>query len=75
MIIVSIADNGPGIPQSVQERIFEKAFTTKAVGLGTGLGLAIVLQIVQETHGGQIDCISKVGEGTEFVMKIPGDIE
>ena len=69
--IVRIVDNGPGIPKEVRERIFDHAFTTKAVGKGTGLGLAIVRQIVEEKHGGTIECISQPGEGAEFVVKIP----
>ncbi|MGC9526007.1 MAG: sensor histidine kinase [Limnospira sp.] len=69
--VVAIADNGPGIPESVRQEIFTPFFTTKPVGKGTGLGLAIAHQIVVEKHGGSIDCISQPGEGTQFVIVLP----
>jgi len=67
---ISIKDNGPGMPDSVRLRVFDHLFTTKEVGKGTGLGLAIARQIVEETHGGKLSCISALGEGTEFVIEI-----
>jgi signal transduction histidine kinase len=70
-IKISIADNGPGIPDSVKARIFEQAFTTKAVGKGTGLGLAIAHQIVVEKHGGSLEVDSTAGQGTEFSIRLP----
>lgn len=70
-IIIRIADNGPGIPESIQHRLFDPFFTTKPVGKGTGLGLSISYQIVVEKHGGQIQCISAIGKGTEFIITIP----
>ncbi len=70
-IIVSIADNGPGISKEVKQRIFDPFFTTKPVGKGTGLGLAISYQIVVEKHSGLMECISELGKGTEFWIKIP----
>ncbi|HLO87413.1 MAG TPA: response regulator [Nostocaceae cyanobacterium] len=66
-----ISDNGPGIPQEIQKRIFDPFFTTKAVGKGTGLGLSISYQIIQEQHGGTLKCVSKPGEGTQFIIHIP----
>ncbi|NEQ35693.1 MAG: response regulator [Okeania sp. SIO3I5] len=69
--IVQIADNGTGIPEEVKVRIFEKGFTTKAVGKGTGLGMAIAHQIVTEKHGGKISCDSTLGQGTIFTIVIP----
>ncbi len=68
---ISIADNGKGMSEDVKNRIFEHLFTTKAVGKGTGLGLAIAKQIVEEIHGGKLNCNSVLAEGTEFVIKIP----
>jgi signal transduction histidine kinase len=68
---VAIADNGPGIPDAVKDRIFDQLFTTKAVGKGTGLGLAIVHQIMVEKHGGAIVVNSEVDKGTEFVLTLP----
>jgi predicted ATPase/signal transduction histidine kinase len=70
-ILITIADNGAGITESVQQRIFDHLFTTKTVGKGTGLGLAIARQIVEETHGGKLSCYSAVGEGTEFAIEMP----
>ena len=70
-IVVSIADNGPGIRKEVKQRIFDPFFTTKPVGKGTGLGLAISYQIVVEKHGGLMECISEPGKGTEFWIEIP----
>ncbi|MHC5672137.1 ATP-binding protein [Nostoc sp.] len=70
-VIIRISDNGPGIPESIQKQLFNPFFTTKPVGKGTGLGLSISYQIVVEKHGGQLQCISSVGKGTEFIIKIP----
>ena len=68
---ISIADNGPGISETVQQRIFDPFFTTKPVGQGTGLGLSISYQIVTEQHGGQLQCISQLEKGTQFIIDIP----
>ena len=69
-IRISIADNGIGIPDSIQAKIFDPFFTTKPVGKGSGLGLTVSYAIVKK-HGGQLTCNSTVGQGTEFVMEIP----
>jgi signal transduction histidine kinase len=55
----------------VQKQLFDPFFTTKPVGKGTGLGLSISHQIVVEKHGGQLQCISTLGKGSEFIIKIP----
>ncbi len=68
---ITITDNGQGMSESVKQKIFDHLFTTKSVGKGTGLGLAIARQIVEQTHGGKLDCNSVLGEGTEFVIAIP----
>lgn len=68
---LTIADNGPGMPEAVKNKIFDHLFTTKEVGKGTGLGLAIAHQIISEAHGGTIEVTSKPGEGTEFYILIP----
>ncbi|MEY3866813.1 MAG: hypothetical protein RLZZ338_704 [Cyanobacteriota bacterium] len=70
-IIIKIRDNGSGMSESVQGRIFDHLFTTKPVGKGTGLGLSISRQIVEEVHGGSITCESILGEGTEFCITLP----
>jgi PAS domain S-box-containing protein len=68
-VVVSIADDGPGIPKEIREHIFEPFFTTKAAGEGTGLGLDICHKIV-ERHGGRIELQSKPGR-TIFSVFIP----
>ncbi|MCC5643788.1 GHKL domain-containing protein [Nostoc sp. CHAB 5824] len=70
-VIVHFCDNGPGILESIQNKLFDPFFTTKAVGKGTGLGLSISYQIIVEKHSGQLQCMSSLGEGTEFIIKIP----
>ncbi len=67
--LVTIADDGPGIPDDIKAKIFEPFFTTKPKGEGTGLGLGIVRQIV-EKHGGSIGCNSTPG-ATEFWVRLP----
>ena len=69
--VIRISDNGTGIPIAIQSRLFDPFFTTKSVGKGTGLGLSISYQIVVERHGGRLDCTSELGQGTEFLIKIP----
>jgi two-component system, NtrC family, sensor kinase len=74
-LVIRIADNGAGIPESVQARLFDPFFTTKPVGKGTGLGLSISYQIIVEKHQGKLTCISQVGKGTEFKVEIPCFLE
>lgn len=69
--IVSIQDNGRGIPAALQPRLFDPFFTTKPVGKGTGLGLSISHQIVVEAHCGQLLCQSTPGEGCTFKVIVP----
>lgn len=69
-IVLSVKDNGPGIPKDVQARLFTPFFTTKGPGAGMGLGLTIVRHVVQ-SHGGTIRVVSAPGEGAEFVVRIP----
>ena len=70
-VVISIPDNGGGIPQQVQERIFEPFFTTKEVGVGTGQGLAIAHNVVVKSHNGQIWFQSVENQGTTFFIKLP----
>lgn len=66
---ISIKDSGTGMTEEVKHRIFEPFFTTKDIGEGTGLGLSIVFSII-ESHKGHIDVISKINEGTEFIITL-----
>ncbi|MFW6358450.1 MAG: PAS domain S-box protein [Chroococcales cyanobacterium] len=68
---ISIADNGPGIPEKVIEHLFDPFFTTKPVGKGTGLGLSISYQIIVDKHQGSLVCLSEAGKGAKFVITIP----
>jgi signal transduction histidine kinase len=70
-IQVSIIDNGTGIPETIQHRLFNPFFTTKPVGKGTGLGLSISYQIITEKHHGKLSCHSILGQGTEFRIWLP----
>jgi two-component system NtrC family sensor kinase len=70
-VAVTIADNGPGMPESVAQRVFEPFFTTKTEGEGTGLGLSICQGIVKE-HGGLITVDAGTGTGAKFTVELPG---
>jgi signal transduction histidine kinase len=70
IVVVEISDDGPGIPQDIQPRIFEQFFTTKGIGKGTGLGLSISYRIVVEMHKGDISFTSKPGD-TRFEIRLP----
>ncbi|NER34417.1 MAG: HAMP domain-containing protein [Oscillatoria sp. SIO1A7] len=70
-VIIRIADNGLGMQEDVLQKIFDPFFTTKPVGSGTGLGLSISYQIVVESHGGKLSCVSSPGAGAEFMIEIP----
>ena len=70
---VRICDTGPGIPPEALPRLFEPFFTTKAPGVGTGLGLHITHSAVSR-HGGRIEVESTPGEGTCFIVTLPGKV-
>lgn len=70
-VIIRIADNGIGITKEVCKHLFDPFFTTKPVGKGTGMGLAVSYQIIVDNHKGQIECISELGKGSEFMISIP----
>ncbi len=70
-LVIRIIDNGPGMTERVKHLLFDPFFTTKPVGHGTGLGLSISYQIVVAEHGGQLQCESAPGQGTEFIIQIP----
>jgi C4-dicarboxylate-specific signal transduction histidine kinase len=69
-IEIVFADNGPGIPPSLAQRVFDPFFTTKEVGTGTGLGLSITYSIVKE-HGGEISISQTPGGGATFMLELP----
>jgi signal transduction histidine kinase len=68
IVIVDVADNGPGVPEELNDRIFDPFFTTKLKG--TGLGLGIVRKIV-DAHDGRIDLSSSKDTGTRFRVTLP----
>jgi signal transduction histidine kinase len=73
-VLISVADNGNGIPQKILDKIFQPFFTTKPTGQGTGLGLSLAYDIVK-AHGGEIKVESKEREGSEFTIRLPVVIE
>jgi two-component system, NtrC family, sensor kinase len=68
---VQVRDNGVGIPAEIKDKLFQPFFTTKPTGEGTGLGLSISYDIVTQEHGGTITVESKVGDFTEFTVRLP----
>ena len=74
-VLIQIKDNGIGMSQKIQEKIFEQFFTTKSVGRGIGLGLSIAYQIIVEKHRGDIKVNSVPKQGTEFTINIPRKLQ
>lgn len=70
-VVVSVADNGTGIPKDIQHRIFDPFFTTKEVGRGTGQGLSISHNIIVEKHGGRLYFETSPKHGTTFFIELP----
>ncbi len=68
---IQVIDNGDGIPDGLQQKIFQPFFTTKPSGQGTGLGLSLAYDIVTKIHGGTLSVDSQEGEGTTFVIRLP----
>jgi signal transduction histidine kinase len=69
--IISVSDNGSGIPQAALGKIFQPFFTTKPSGQGTGLGLSMSYEIVTKGHGGELKVENKPGEGATFTIVLP----
>jgi signal transduction histidine kinase len=69
-VLISVKDNGNGIPQKVVDKIFQPFFTTKPTGQGTGLGLSLSYDIVKAL-GGELKVETKEGEGSEFIIQLP----
>jgi ligand-binding sensor domain-containing protein/signal transduction histidine kinase len=70
-VIITVKDNGNGIPKKVYDKIFQPFFTTKPTGIGTGLGLSLSYDIIK-AHGGEIKVETHEGAGTEFIIHLPG---
>ncbi|MBW2609891.1 MAG: histidine kinase [Deltaproteobacteria bacterium] len=68
VVTIRLTDNGPGIPESIRDKIMQPFFTTKEEG--TGLGLSIASRIVAE-HGGRFDMVSEEGQGTIIIITLP----
>ena len=71
MVIITVRDNGTGIPDEVREKIMQPFFTTKPTGEGTGLGLSLSYDIIVKGHNGTIDVQSEENNFTEFTISIP----
>jgi PAS domain S-box-containing protein len=69
-VVMTVADNGPGVPAELRQRIFEPFFTTKPTGVGTGVGLSMCQGVV-ESHGGRIGLEDTPGGGATFVVAFP----
>lgn len=70
LVVLSVRDDGPGMPPEVREQIFDPFFTTREASGGTGLGLSMVHGIVSG-HGGKVSVHSEPGEGTDVVVELP----
>ncbi len=71
IVVIEVNDDGPGVPEDVQSKIFNPFFTTKSVGKGTGLGLTVAHALIQD-HGGQIRVVSQPDEnGSSFFVDLP----
>ena len=69
-VLISVKDNGNGIPQKILDKIFQPFFTTKPTGQGTGLGLSLSYDIIK-AHGGEIKVDTMENEGAEFCITLP----
>jgi signal transduction histidine kinase len=68
---IRVRDNGTGIAHEFRDKLFQPFFTTKPTGEGTGLGLSISYDIITQQHGGTIEVDSRLGEFTEFTIRLP----
>ena len=68
---IEIEDNGPGMDESTSKRVFEPFFTTKPVDEGTGLGLSVSYFIITENQGGEMEVVSELGQGANFIIRLP----
>ncbi|OOQ59516.1 hypothetical protein BC343_04890 [Mucilaginibacter pedocola] len=70
-IMISVNDNGHGIPPAIRDKIMQPFFTTKPTGQGTGLGLSLSYDIIVKSHGGKIFLNPEVTDGTEMIVTLP----
>jgi len=70
-VLITVKDNGAGIPENIREKIMQPFFTTKPTGEGTGLGLSLSYDMVVKGHGGSIIVETNEGEGSEFIVSLP----
>ena len=73
VISIAISDNGSGIPEQIQDKVFDQFFTTKPVGKGSGQGLSLARSIVVDAHGGTLTFDTRAGVGTTFLVRLPAD--
>jgi len=69
-MMIGIADNGPGVPAELRERVFEPFFTTKPPEKGTGVGLALCRALAR-AHGGSLNLEDTPGGGASFILRLP----
>lgn len=67
-IIITVSDNGNGMPKEIIDKVFQPFFTTKPTGKGTGLGLSMSYEIITKGHNGQLNVESVENEGTKFTV-------
>ena len=70
-IVITVTDNGNGMPQEIVDKIFQPFFTTKPTGKGTGLGLSMSYDIITKGHNGVLKVETKEGEQTKFIITLP----
>ncbi|MVM30385.1 histidine kinase [Spirosoma sp. HMF4905] len=71
VVEIRVSDNGTGIPESIQRKVFQPFFTTKPTGQGTGLGLSLSYDIITKGHGGEFTLETTTSEGTTFLIRLP----
>jgi signal transduction histidine kinase len=70
-VMITVSDNGGGIPEAIRDKIFQPFFTTKPTGQGTGLGLSLSYDIITKGHGGELKLESLQNAGTTFTVSLP----
>jgi signal transduction histidine kinase len=71
VVIITVSDNGMGIPDNIKEKILQPFYTTKPTGQGTGLGLSLAYDIVVKGHNGTLTFESQHTVGTTFSISLP----